>query len=88
MTFYIQPYPYRRRNARRMAALNGGSRREHFLNVNIRDDEDAFLIHSPEVYWRTGLNSNACPTDPPQAERAGQCQCQCQCQCQFQCQCQ
>lgn len=43
MTFYIQPYPYRRM-ARRMAALNGGSSREHFLNVNVRDDEDTFVL--------------------------------------------
>jgi HSP20 family protein len=45
MTFYIQPYPYRRRHlARRMAALNGGSSREHFLNVNVRDEEDNFVL--------------------------------------------
>ena len=43
MTFYIQPYPYRRM-VRRMAALNGGSSREHFLNVNVRDEEDSFVI--------------------------------------------
>lgn len=43
MTFYIQPYPYRRMS-RRMAAMNGGSSRENFLNVNVRDDEDAFLL--------------------------------------------
>jgi len=43
MTFYIQPYPYRRM-ARRMAALNGGSSREHFLNVNVRDEEDSFVL--------------------------------------------
>lgn len=42
MTFYIQPYPYRRM-ARRMA-LNGGSIREHFLNVNVRDEEDFFVL--------------------------------------------
>jgi HSP20 family protein len=30
--------------ARRMAALNGGSRREHFLNVNVRDEEDSFVL--------------------------------------------
>ena len=44
MTFYIQPYPYRRRMHRRMAALNGGSRSEHFLNVNVRDEEDNFVL--------------------------------------------
>ena len=43
MTFYIQPYPYRRM-PRRMAALNGGSSREHFLNVNVRDEEDTFVL--------------------------------------------
>jgi HSP20 family protein len=43
MTFYIQPYPYRRLS-RRMAAMNGGSSREHFLNVNVRDDEDTFVL--------------------------------------------
>ena len=45
MTFYIQPYPYRRRHlARHMAAMNGGSSREHFLNVNVRDEEDTFVL--------------------------------------------
>ena len=43
MTFYIQPYPYRRM-VRHMAALNGGSSREHFLNVNVRDEEDTFVL--------------------------------------------
>jgi len=43
MTFYIQPYPYRRMS-RRMAAMNGGSSRENFLNVNVRDEEDAFVL--------------------------------------------
>jgi HSP20 family protein len=43
MTFYIQPYPYRRM-VRRMAELNGGSSREHFLNVNVRDEEDTFVV--------------------------------------------
>ena len=43
MTFYIQPYPYRRMS-RRMAAMNGGSSREHYLNVNVRDEEDTFVI--------------------------------------------
>jgi HSP20 family protein len=43
MTFYIQPYPYRRLS-RRMAALNGGSSREHLLNVNVRDEEDTFVL--------------------------------------------
>ncbi len=43
MTFYIQPYPYHR-ISRRMAAMNGGSSREHFLNVNVRDEEDTFVL--------------------------------------------
>ena len=44
MTFYIQPYPYRRHIARRMAAANGGSLRETILNVNVRHEEDAFVL--------------------------------------------
>ena len=43
MTFYIQPYPYHRMS-RRMAAMNGGSTREQLLNVNVRDEEDAFVL--------------------------------------------
>jgi len=43
MTFYIQPYQYHRMS-RRMAAMNGGSSREHFLNVNVRDEEDNFVL--------------------------------------------
>jgi HSP20 family protein len=43
MTFYIQPYPYRRLS-HRMAALNGGSSSEHLLNVNVRDEEDTFVL--------------------------------------------
>ena len=43
MTFYIQPYPYRHMS-RRMAAMNGGSSRENFLNVNVRDEEDTFVL--------------------------------------------
>lgn len=43
MTFYIQSYPYRR-TYRRMAELNGGSSHEHFLNVNVRDEEDGFVL--------------------------------------------
>lgn len=45
MTFFIQPYPYHRM-VRRMAALNGGSSREHFLNVNIRDEEDSYVLNA------------------------------------------
>ena len=43
MTFYIHPYPYRHMS-RRMAAMNGGSSRENFLNVNVRDEEDTFVL--------------------------------------------
>ena len=43
MTFYIQPYPYRRMS-RHMAAMDGGSSRENFLNVNVRDEEDTFVL--------------------------------------------
>jgi len=43
MTFYIQPYPYRRLS-RRMAAMNGGSSREQLLSVNVRDEEEAFVL--------------------------------------------
>ena len=43
MTFYIQPYPYRRMS-RRMAAMDGGSSRENLLNVNVRDEEDTFVL--------------------------------------------
>lgn len=43
MTFYIQPHQYHRMS-RRMAAMNGGSSREHFLNVNVRDEEDTFVL--------------------------------------------
>jgi HSP20 family protein len=45
MTFFIQPYPYHR-TVRRMAALNGVSSREHFLNVNIRDEEDSYVLNA------------------------------------------
>ena len=43
MTFYIQPYPYRR-ISRRAAAMNGGSRWESRLNVNVRSEDDAFVL--------------------------------------------
>ena len=43
MTFYIQPYA-RRRFSRRMAAANGGSAHDHLLDVNIRDEEDMFIL--------------------------------------------
>jgi len=44
MTFYIQPYPYRRMQRRR-AALNGGSTRQGFqLGINVRDEEDTYVL--------------------------------------------
>ena len=43
MTFYIQPYQYHHMS-RRMAAMNGGSSREHFLSVNVRDEQDTFVL--------------------------------------------
>jgi HSP20 family protein len=42
MTFYIQPFPYRRM-ARRWAEL-GGSSAEHYLSVDVRDNEDEFIL--------------------------------------------
>jgi HSP20 family protein len=42
MTFYIQPFPYRRM-ARRWAEL-GGSSTEHYLSVDVRDNEDEFIL--------------------------------------------
>ncbi len=44
MTFYIQPHPYRRLQRRR-AALNGGSTRQGFhLGINVREDEDTYVL--------------------------------------------
>jgi HSP20 family protein len=42
MTFYIQPFPYRRM-ARRWAEL-GGSSAEHYLSVDVRGNEDEFVL--------------------------------------------
>ncbi|MEW6239755.1 MAG: Hsp20/alpha crystallin family protein [Chloroflexota bacterium] len=42
MTFYIQPFPYRRM-ARRWAELNGASGAHH-LAVDVRDNEDEFVL--------------------------------------------
>jgi HSP20 family protein len=42
MTFYIQPYPYRRM-ARRWMSLNGGEG-GHYLPVDVRDQEEAFVL--------------------------------------------
>ena len=44
MTFYIQPYPYRRMHRRR-AAMDGGSTRQGFhLGINVRDEEDTYVL--------------------------------------------
>jgi len=44
MTFYIQPHPYRRMYRHR-AALNGGSPSQGFhLGINVRDEEDTFVL--------------------------------------------
>jgi HSP20 family protein len=45
MTIYIQPYPYRK-HSHHTAAINGGSTGEHQLGVNIRDEEDAFILYA------------------------------------------
>jgi HSP20 family protein len=42
MTFYIQPFPYRRM-ARRWSELNGASGAHH-LPVDVRDNEDEFIL--------------------------------------------
>jgi HSP20 family protein len=43
MTLYIQPYPFRRM-ARRSMAANDGQTRTHALGVNIREEDDAYLL--------------------------------------------
>ena len=43
MTFYIQPFPFRNRY-RHLEALNGGSRADYNLNINIREEEDSFVL--------------------------------------------
>jgi HSP20 family protein len=45
MTIYIRPYPYRKQS-RRLSAMNGGSTGEYQLGVNIRDEEDAFVLYA------------------------------------------
>lgn len=49
MTFYIQPYRYARqmplhRMARRWIASNNGESRSHSLDINIREQEDAYVL--------------------------------------------
>ena len=43
MTLYIQPYPFRRM-ARRWMAANNGQTRVQSLGVNIREEDDAYLL--------------------------------------------
>lgn len=46
MTFYIRPYP-NPRTRRNAAAFDGGSRHDHLLDVNIREEEGAFVLNAP-----------------------------------------
>ena len=43
MTFYIQPNPFRHMARRRMAAAEASSR-QHLLGVNIREEDDAYIL--------------------------------------------
>ena len=43
MTFYIQPNPFRHMARRRMAAAEASSRR-HLLGVNIREEDDSYVL--------------------------------------------
>jgi HSP20 family protein len=43
MTLYIQPNPFRHMARRRMA-LADASARQHFLGVNIREEDDAYVL--------------------------------------------
>lgn len=43
MTFYIQPNPFRHMARRRMAAAEASSR-QHLLGVNIREEDDAYVL--------------------------------------------
>jgi len=43
MTFYIQPYPYRNM-ARRLNRFDERTTRQHFLGVNVRDEEEALVL--------------------------------------------
>jgi len=42
MTLYIQPYPHRHMLSRWMVTQDGCP--EHFLSVNVRDEEDAYTL--------------------------------------------
>lgn len=43
MTLYIQPNPFRHMARRRMAMAEASSR-QHFLGVNIREEDDAYIL--------------------------------------------
>ncbi len=43
MTFYIQPNPFRHMARRRMAAAEASSR-QHLLGVNIREEDDSYVL--------------------------------------------
>ena len=43
MTLYIQPNPFRHMGRRRMAMAEASSR-QHFLGVNIREEDDAYIL--------------------------------------------
>lgn len=43
MTLYIQPNPFRHMARRRMAAVEASSR-QHLLGVNIREEDDAYVL--------------------------------------------
>ena len=45
MTFYIQPNQFRHMARRRMAAAEASSR-QHFLGVNIYEEDDAYILSS------------------------------------------
>lgn len=43
MTFYIQPNPFRHMARRRMVAAEASSR-QHLLGVNIREEDDSYVL--------------------------------------------
>jgi len=43
MTFYIQPNPFRHMARRRMATAQASSR-QHLLGVNIREEDDSYVL--------------------------------------------
>ncbi len=49
MTFYIQPYSFARdwpfrRMARRWVALNNGNSNAHSLGINVREEDEAYML--------------------------------------------